>query len=123
MQTLPRDVHVGMKVFDNEHHHIGVVDDFKLSDEDPTRDGPETAGISEERDPGEGSVVRAVAEVFDPNEIPEELRERMLREGYIRLDADGLFAADRYILPEQIASARGDEIMLNVKKDELVKRH
>jgi hypothetical protein len=61
--------------------------------------------------------------VFDPDEIPEELRERMLREGYIRLDADGLFAADRYILPEQIASAGRDELMLNVKKSELVKRH
>jgi hypothetical protein len=123
MQGLPRDIRVGMKVYDNEHHHIGVIDDFKLSDEDPTREGPETAGISEERDPGDGSVVQAVAEVFNPDEIPEELRERMLREGYIRLDADGLFAADRYILPEQIASAGNDEIMLNVKKDELVKRH
>jgi hypothetical protein len=123
MQTLPRDIHIGMKVFDNENHHIGVVDDFKLSDEDPDREGPETAGVSDAVRPDDGSVVRAVAEVFDPNEIPDVLQERMLREGYVRLDADGLFAADRYILPEQIAAARGDELVLNVKRDELVKRH
>ena len=54
--------------------------------------------------------------------MPETLRERLLREGYIRLDADGLFAADRYILPSQIASAAGDEVTLNVEKDQLIKR-
>ena len=64
-----------------------------------------------------------IAEAFAPYDMPEELRDRLLSEGYIRLDTKGLFAADRYILPEQIASSVGDELMLNVSKDELMKRH
>ena len=37
MQTLPRDVHVGMKVFDRMNNEIGKVEDFKFSEneEDP----------------------------------------------------------------------------------------
>ena len=31
-------------------------------------------------------------------------------------------ARDRFILPSQIASATGDEVLLNVDKDELIKR-
>jgi hypothetical protein len=123
MQTLPQDIRIGMEVFDSAHDRIGVIDDFRLSDEDPSRAGPETAGVSEAVRPNDGAFARAIADVFDPDEIPDVLRERMLREGYIRLDADGLFAADRYILPEQIASASGDRITLNVGKSDLVKRH
>ena len=31
-------------------------------------------------------------------------------------------AKDRFILPDQIASATGDELMLNVDKDQLITR-
>ena len=69
------------------------------------------------------SLVETVAEAFGAEELPEVLRDRLLHEGYLRLDADGLFAADRYILPSQIAAAAGDEVILNVEKDALIKRH
>ena len=39
------------------------------------------------------------------------------------MDADGLFAADRYVLPEQISSVAGDRIMLKVSKVQLQKAH
>ncbi|GGF43745.1 hypothetical protein GCM10011321_37860 [Youhaiella tibetensis] len=123
MEGLPQGIHVGMRVFDNHHRHIGVVDDFKYSDEDPSRPGPETAGINPGDMKGRDSIINNLAEAFHPNELPEEIRERLLNEGYVRLDADGLFAADRYILPEQIASVGDDEITLTVdSKDELIKR-
>ncbi|AKR57339.1 hypothetical protein XM25_16435 [Devosia sp. H5989] len=123
MEGLPQGIHVGMRVFDNHHRHIGVVDDFKYSDEDPSRPGPETAGINPGDMKGRDSIIDNLAEAFHPNELPEEIRERLLNEGYVRLDADGLFAADRYILPEQIASVGDDEITLTVdSKDELIKR-
>jgi hypothetical protein len=122
MQSLLRDIHVGMTVFDNHHNHIGTIDDLKF---------PENAGapdvVPADIDGGDKrgreTILGAIADAFAPDELPETLRDRLLREGYIRLDADGLFAADRYILPSQIASASGDEVMLNVEKDQLIKRH
>jgi hypothetical protein len=46
----------------------------------------------------------------------------VLRDGYVHLDASGLFASDRYILPEQIARLTADGIQLNVTEDALIKR-
>jgi hypothetical protein len=121
MLTLPQDVHKGMKVFDNSQNEIGKVDDFRFSE---NQDFPELAA---EVDPGDrqrsDSLLDNIAEAFGGEEIPEILRDRLLSEGYIRLDTKGLFAADRYILPEQIASAVGDQLVLNVSKDDLLKRH
>ena len=120
MDILPRDIHVGMKVFDSRHHHIGKVDDFKFS-ENETDPGIIPAGVGRTEDRRE-TLLGSIAEAFGKEEIPEPLRQRLVTEGYVRIDADGLFAADRYILPSQIASATGDELTLNVEKDQLIKR-
>jgi hypothetical protein len=39
------------------------------------------------------------------------------------MEADGLFAADRYVLPDQISSVIGGKVMLNVTKKQLQKTH
>ena len=122
MQTLPLDVHKGMKVFDNARHEIGKVEDFRFSENEDNPDvTPEDIDASD-RDV-DHSLVDDLAAAFVPEGIPEALRDRLLSEGYIRLDTKGLFASDRYILPEQIASSAGDELTLNVSKDELLKRN
>lgn len=122
MNTLPNDIRIGMKVYDSLHKHIGKVDDFRAP-ENATDPEIEPADIDATDKPGRESIVDVVAKAFDDDPIPEVLRDRLLTEGYVRLDADGLFAADRYILPEQIASTTSDGIVLNVKKDQLIKRH
>ena len=121
MQNLPRDIHVGMTVFDRNHHEIGKVDDLKFAENatDPDVTPAELDATDLRRD---DSLIEDIAEAFGKEELPEELRNRLLREGYIRLDTKGLLARDRYILPDQIASAAGDEVMLNVEKDALIKR-
>ena len=121
MQTLPRDVYTGMRVIDVDSNEIGKIDDFKFSENEDT---PEVtpAGIDASDRQGDSSLVGDIARAFAPDDLPEALRERLLREGYVRLDTSGLFAADRYILPGQIASAVGDELMLNVSKDDLIER-
>ena len=55
--------------------------------------------------------------------MPEAVQKRLLHDGFIRMDADGLFAADRYVLPDQIAGVSGDKVMLKVSKDQLQKAH
>jgi hypothetical protein len=122
MQTLPRDVHKGMRVFDRTNMEIGKVEDFRFSENEDQPD-VEPADLDAADRQHDRSLLENIADVFAPDELPEVLRERLLREGYIRLDAKGLFAADRYILPEQIASANGDSLRLAVTRDELMKRH
>ena len=122
MQELPANIRVGMKVFDTHHHEIGKIDDLKFA-ENATDPDVVTADIdgTDRRDNRE-TVLESIAEAFGKEELPEVLRERLLTEGYIRLDTKGLMARDRFILPSQIASATGDEVLLNVDKDELIKR-
>ena len=121
MQTLPRDVHKGMKVFDRTNHEIGRVEDFKFSEnEDQPGIVPGDIDAADRRQ--DGGLVEDLAEAFVPDdELPETLRDRLLSEGFIRLDTKGLFASDRYIFPEQIDSSSGEALMLNVSKDELLK--
>lgn len=121
--NLLRNVHEGMKVFDARHKEIGRVDWVQFGNDDPTTEDLEartTAGVEDQRD---DSLVENIIDAFRVDELPEEVRERLLMQGFVRIDAEGIFAADRYVLPEQIAMVSGDELMLKVEKDELVRRH
>jgi hypothetical protein len=122
MQTLPRDIHIGMTVYDRAHHAIGKVEDFKFSENEEYPDVIPTDVDGTDKKDRRETILSAIAEAFGGEDIPEPLKSRLLTEGYIRLDTKGLLARDRFILPSQIASAAGDEITLNVDKDQLVKR-
>ena len=121
MQTIPENLRKGMTVYDSMHNKIGKVDDFKYSENETDPDViPADIDGTDKR--GHESILESIAEAFGKEEIPQPLRDRLLTEGYIRLDTAGLLAKDRFILPDQIASASGDEIVLNVAKDDLIKR-
>jgi hypothetical protein len=122
MDTLPRDIRIGMTVYDSAHHAIGKVEDFKFSENEDNPDVVPADIDGTDRRDGRETILGAIADAFGAEEIPEALRSRLLTEGYIRLDAKGLLAKDRFILPSQIATSFGDEITLNVDKDQLVKQ-
>jgi|FLYN01.1.fsa_nt_gi hypothetical protein len=117
-------VRKGMAVYDARGEEIGTVETVYLggaSDEAIEQGG--NAAVSPDIDlSGNDSLVENIAEVFAPDDLPRELAERLLNSGYIRLDAHGLFAADRYITPEQISSVSGDSVRLRVSADDLIKR-
>jgi len=103
-------------------HDIGTVETFRLSDEDPNHPGPETAGSSPAVEEERLTLASVLADLFTPDgRLPGELQEKALREGFVRLDADGLFAADRYIFPEHIDRVEGDRLVLSVRKQDLLK--
>lgn len=122
MQTAStlRLIEEGMKVFDRERHEIGKVEYVRFGEDDPETPEIESNGEIRQAD---DSLIDNFVKAFTVDEVPEELRERLINQGFVRIDANGLFAADRYITPEQIASVSGDGLMLNVTKDELIKRH
>ncbi len=120
MERLPAEIQVGMKVFDSERREIGTVDGLKYP-ENATAPGiePATVDIADRED---ATIVDAVAGAFGREDVPEPLRSQLLRDGYVHLDTKGLFASDRYILPEQISRLDADGVQLNVTKDALIKR-
>jgi hypothetical protein len=121
MERLPDSIEIGMKVFDSEHHEIGKVDGLKYPENAIAPDvEPATVDEADERE--DSTIIGAVAEAFGREEVPEPLRSQLLRDGYVHLDANGIFARDRYILPEQIARMDAEGIQLNVTRDALIKR-
>jgi len=121
--TTLKFVEAGMKVFDRERHEIGKVEYVKFGDDDPATPDVEASAPSDLRE-HDRTLIDDIAEVFGADDdLPEEIRDRLLLQGFVRIDADGLFAADRYVTPDQIDSVSGDGLMLNVTRDELVKTH
>lgn len=114
-------IHNGMDVMDDTGNVIGTVQQVYLGE-------MEAQGISEvpptdELKPNAArTLTENLARVFtvDESNMPQELRERLLHDGYIRMDS-GLIHLPRYILPENIATVTPDEVVLNVERDALIK--
>ena len=121
MASVLEQVQEGARVVDSNGDEVGNVEFVHLSDEDPSTPGPEVTVSEPVRHDGlpfEG----ALTDMFRTDDVPEPLRHRLMRQGFIRVDAKGLFAADRYVMAEQIASASGDRVTLKVTRDELIKQ-
>jgi hypothetical protein len=118
-----REIREGMKVFDRANHQIGTVDRVKIGDDDPSTPEPEAMDVNPMDRERRDTLMDNIADAFRADELPEEVREKLLLQGFVRIDADGLFAADRYVTPEQIGSVTEDGVMLKVSKDELLRRH
>jgi hypothetical protein len=114
------DIREGMRAYGPNGDEIGTVEFVYLSDEDPTTPSAET--VQPNLPPERRTLIDQIADAFHGDDIPETLRQRLLRNGFVRLDATGLFAADRYVQPDQIASVAEDSITLTVGRDELVER-
>lgn len=120
-------IHEGMEIYDRNDNHIGKVDFvyFGASSKEQldSGTGPAEPGEADTLDMRDNSLVDMLAEAFRPDEVPEVFRERLLLSGFIRMDAAGIFAADRYVTPDQIAAVSGDRVQLSVDRDDLIKRH
>ncbi|MHA6692941.1 hypothetical protein [Devosia sp. A449] len=122
MDKILEDIRKDMAVYDQSRHEIGVVDFVRFGDEDPDSPGPETAGPNPIDENKRGSFIENLLDVFGPDDLPEVLRARLVRSGFVRIDGEGLFSADRYIMPDQIQSVAGGKVTLKVDKSDLMKR-
>ncbi len=120
---MMRNVREGMKVLDSSRKEIGKVEFVQFGNDDPSTPEIEADSVDGMEDGRAPSLLDTVAEAFRTDELDPEIQERLLMQGFVRIDAEGLFASDRYVLPEQIGGVSGDELVLNVSKDQLLKRH
>jgi hypothetical protein len=136
----------GMKVYDSRDHEIGKVDDVFLGSVTPKDEdigeGPATTGTVVPGTTTQSPKVQVPGQLqnLDDHETPNFgfggsvnptntgeddrdriLDDRMLREGYVRVDAKGLFSRDVIVRPEQIASVQEDVVHLNVPDEDLPK--
>jgi hypothetical protein len=122
--TIFERIREGMNVHDRNGDHIGKVEHVYFGSDAGTTQ-QHTAGAASAPDPSlrGNSFVDNIAEaIFGDDDLPETLRARLINNGFLRIDSAGLFASDRYVMREQIASVSGDDVHLNVTRDELIKR-
>jgi len=116
-------VRPGMVVFDARGNRIGTVRTVfggGLNDRQ-IETGAETADSPVVEAGGPDNLVEMFAQALGGDELPEELKQRLLNNGYVLMDADGILAADRLILPEQISSVGPNGLHLSSLRSGLPK--
>jgi hypothetical protein len=112
------DIEEGMDVFDTTGKQIGKVKYVRFGDEDSSDLNVESA--PERHDMPTDALMETVADAFTgDNDVPEELAQKLLRYGYIRIDS-GMFSGDRFATPEEIARVVDDHVQLKVNADSLI---
>lgn len=54
-------------------------------------------------------------------DVPEPLRSRLIREGYLKLDSSRLLEADRYVPADYVRGVSDGRVQLKVRREELVR--
>jgi hypothetical protein len=116
-------VYEGMTVYDQGGDKIGMVQYVYLGEvvEAPEDFGQE-AQTSSTFTGATGSLIEEFAKAILLTERVSDIwRERLLSYGFIRINSTGLFTADRYAIPSQIASVVDHRVVLCVNRNELIK--
>jgi hypothetical protein len=101
---LPQRVGEGMTVYDREGEVVGTVQVVYFGG------ASETAVKRELQEAAMSEKGQRAGNAFDADNVPEELRARLMRQGYIRLNSPELTGVKRYVLPEQIEGVFTEEI-------------
>jgi hypothetical protein len=105
----------GMKVFDNQGDEVGTVEFVHFSE----ASGLRTTGAASLPDkPAKSDLIEIIRKVFGSDDLPEELRERLLMRGFVKMDSTKLFGADRYAMSAQIAKVENNGVHLKVEDSE-----
>ena len=117
-------IYEGMSVYDGEGEKIGTVRNVYLgavSEEQDERGlGAATVATPGQQDT---SLIDGFLKAFaSPQPVPEPVRQRLLRHGFIRINTSGILTADRYARPDQIERVSEDHVFLRVPYEALIKR-
>ena len=126
IQSVLKLVDTGMDVYDSAGDKFGTVKDMyfgAVGDESIDGVEPVSIGATTRNNNAMDELLHDFALAFvGEEELPEELRHRLLHDGFVHVDSDGLFASDRFVTPDQIASVDGEGLHLSVTRRDLIKR-
>jgi sporulation protein YlmC with PRC-barrel domain len=109
----------GMKVYDNKGGEIGTVEYVHFSEADG---GQHPVAAVPSNGPTEPDLVDLVQKMFGADKLPRELRERLLMNGFIKMDSAKLFGSDRYVMFDQITKVDPGGVYIGVEdSDNLLK--
>lgn len=116
MNTILNAVQRGMHVVDASGEDVGRVDMIRMGD-------PEAATTAGNADMSVTplDVIAVAAGGEEEPDVPEPLRSRLVRSGYLKLAGAHLFDADRYVPAEYVRDISDDRVRLSVRRDELIK--
>lgn len=121
--TVLNQIQEGESVCDSAGNKIGKVRRVYLGAmADRTKQPGSAPATTPEPNLRNETLFDDLAKGLTDNPMPEVLRERLLEEGYIQIDTGGLFASDRFALPDQIESVREDCVQLRLSKNDLLER-
>ncbi len=108
------EVGVGMKVVDAAGSEIGTVDFIRAPD-------PKAAAFEERIAAAPRSLINlGVSSIVGPEpRVPPEMALRLFREGYIKIDAKGLWSEDYYAAGDIISAVEGQTVRLSLVRAEL----
>ena len=110
---MPR-ITEGMDVIDSDGTKVGTVEEVRMGDPEAVEAEPAAA------DDPSVTVPPLAAVYLDGSGLHPDARARLARTGFVRVDAKGLFAGDRYVEPDQIADVSDDRGRLSVPRDQLL---
>lgn len=105
----------GMKAYDNKGDEVGTIEFIHFSEANGSQS---TGAASLPDEPANASLLENISKGFRSDNLPEELRERLLMHGFIKIDSAKLFGADRYVMLDQIAKVEENAVHLNVADSE-----
>lgn len=116
-------VYKGMSVFDGRGRPVGVVEQVILGGldaEEVAEDGavPVAPQVNISGSGASIANIQYANEIQD--DLPEELREHLLRSGYLRVRGGGVLAGLYLVTPGQIARVDEDLVRLNLPVEQLV---
>jgi hypothetical protein len=104
-----------MDVFNTQNETIGKVEGVFLGTATPEQrkygTGPATADPIDTID---DTFVEMIADVFAPDEIPDEVAERLRYSGFVRVNAVGFGGSDRFVTPDQIDHVSDEGVHLRL---------
>jgi hypothetical protein len=111
-------VQLGMHVVDAAGEDVGRVDLVQMGDPQA-----ETTAGNEDVQHGPLDLVAAALGGEREPDVPEPLRSRLVREGYLKLDSAHLLEADRYVPAKYVRDVSRDRVLLGVRRDALAREH
>ena len=104
-----------MKVFDNSGEEIGTVEWVHFGE----AGGPSATGAaSPSTEHVQSDLIETMGKAFKSDDLPQELRERLLMRGFVKMDSKKLFGSDRYVMSDQIAEVDSKGVHLGVEDTE-----